>query len=87
MSRNSFSPRLRDEGAIDIAKFPTEGTECACCEKKPTHWVRISETHMRGEDDFYDICQRHLSMAHENIEKFFAHMRTKNKFLKRPEAS
>lgn len=75
MSRD-HEPRLRNEGILTA-----KDKQCDCCDQPATHWLVVSHTHMRGEDDDYSLCQRHLSMAHSNQDRFWTHMRSKEQWL------
>lgn len=76
MSRRSFETHIRDSGV----KHRPEG-ECACCDRPATHWVRVAFDYMRGNDEYYDVCQRHHSIAAANLSRLFAHARTKDRFV------
>jgi hypothetical protein len=57
--------------------------ECAACKQTATHCIRVKNGWFRGDDDFYDICIRHLKMylSYKNQDRFWAHVRTKDKFF------
>jgi hypothetical protein len=54
---------------------------CDCCKEKATNWLRIAYSCMRGEDEVYSVCNRHLKIANEDLHKFHLHYKTKEKFI------
>lgn len=74
-----------------MSKYPCYGgdsvlskgvsAECECCSMAATHSVRIQGDYMRGNDDFYNVCPRHLKMAIKETSRMVAHYRTKGKHL------
>ena len=65
-------------------KLDSENGECCACDKTATHFVNIRSGPMRGTDiDTYYVCPRHIGIARKNLDRFYAHLRTKNRFLKR----
>lgn len=58
--------------------------ECEACDKPAHFYVIVEFDYMRGNDGAYKTCQRHASIAQDNIKKFLAHITTKDKFIKRP---
>lgn len=71
----------------DTGKYNTSpGGECCACASPATHWVRIANDKMRGNDTSVDVCARHESMARANFVRFMSHAATKEPFLKDPDA-
>ena len=58
------------------------GAECCACDKRAVKSVRIAYSYMRGEDEFEPVCKRHFKMVENEEGRFFAHMATKERFLK-----
>lgn len=68
-------------------KQPPDPTpECECCERPAIGMVRVEWSYMRGEDDVYPVCGRHLQMANKQFDRYIAHLRTKEKFLSKKQA-
>lgn len=57
--------------------------ECEACQEKAVGTVMIEFTWMRGEDESYKVCQRHMSMANSNLDKFFVHCETKDQWVEK----
>lgn len=79
MSRRDRYPYLERCGALR-AGGPAK--ECAGCDRPATHFVVVRSGPFRGSDmDDYDACQRHMSMAQQNLDRFFGHVRSKGRFV------
>jgi len=78
MSRHDKYPLI---GSTTGIKKPEAAAECACCQKPATHYIRWQFDYMRGNDEVYGACSRHLQMARDNQNRYFAHMRTKEKWV------
>ena len=76
MSRSEY-PFVRESGKGPMS----EPTDCCACDKPATAWVRIAGSYMRGDDEFYSVCDRHRSIANDAPGRFFAHIRTKSRFV------
>lgn len=83
MGRHNRGPEIREQGKADNPK----GEECEACAKTATRWVRVAWDYMRGNDDIYLVCDRHASIANQNLRRFLAHCRSKDKFLNRESQS
>lgn len=81
MARREY-PDHRDDGAFS----KPDGNECEACGQPATHWVRIAWDYMRGNDDIYKACGRHVGIARRSAGQFVAHMNTKDKHLGRQPA-
>lgn len=79
-----FETEIRDKGRYTDTPPERRAAQCCACGKPPVAWVRIAYDYMRGNDEFEDVCQRHYDMAGGNLSRFFAHMRTKDRFLAAP---
>lgn len=77
MSRNRKYPYIQDDGSLK----GEVGIECEGCDKPATHWVRLAWSYMRGEDESAYACHRHFNMARDNLDRFLAHIRTKERFM------
>lgn len=51
--------------------------ECEACSLPAHFYVRVAFTYMRGDDEVYKACQRHASIAKDNIKKFLSRIETK----------
>jgi len=71
---------VRDHGRL--AKGQQNG-ECEACDRPATHWVRIAWDYMRGNDDSYNVCERHHGMAQNALRKMLFHCGTKKQFIAR----
>lgn len=80
MRRNRNKTYLHSSGAYELGAAPVE---CACCDRLAKHWVRWAFTYMRGEDEVYPSCEKHLAMAKKSPEqdRYFGHMRSKPRYL------
>jgi hypothetical protein len=38
------------------------------------HFVTVEWSYMRGEDEVYDVCDRHRQMAREQFSRFIDHL-------------
>jgi len=76
MSKRQY-PEIRDT----IRTKPPADCECSACDQPAVGYVRIAWDYMRGNDDTEPVCQRHMDMAQNNLNRFFAHCRTKKSFL------
>lgn len=47
---------------------------CAGCHKPATQTVCMQETFLRGEDEDYRVCDRHARMAADNMNRFYSHV-------------
>lgn len=61
--------------------MPNCKDQCEACGNPATHSVRVQFDYMRGNDEFYLVCQRHLGIARARLGQFFAHVKTKAKHL------
>ena len=73
-------PSLRDFGGYKGNK--PKGI-CEACARPATGYIRVAWDYMRGNDDSYPVCQKHMSMAQSNLDQCLAHIRTKDKFMAR----
>lgn len=83
MSRRDKYPRVR--GVTPLAgMIGYQGPhECAACASRATASIRVSFTHMRGEDECYFVCDRHQQIARDSLSKFLAHVGSKARFVAR----
>lgn len=61
--------------------------QCAACDAEATHRIWVQVSWFRGEDESEFVCARHKSMAEENIDRFYAHVRSKAEFLANSETT
>jgi hypothetical protein len=55
---------------------------CDCCSQEASHYIRWEFSYMRGEDEIHHYCDRHYQMALTQENRMWAHMRSKEKWLK-----
>jgi hypothetical protein len=79
MSRRSY-PCLHDTKALPAVVLE-ERRKCVACDRRATHFARISYSFLRGEDESEYVCQRHEQMAWNQFGRFMAHMATRDKYL------
>lgn len=77
------------------SKYPRYGgtgkretdAECAACAKRAIGWATVQVSHQRGEDETYDVCERHHDMvragAGDNsaLKRFLSHVATKEQWV------
>lgn len=69
-----------------MAKYPRIGKkvpvdrpqECACCEVPATKLIHWQFDYMRGNDEIYAACGRHLTMATRDTDTYWCNFREKN---------
>jgi hypothetical protein len=78
-----------------MAKYPCYGGEthipkcteqCEACDKPATHSLRVQFDYMRGDDENYLVCHRHLEIGRKKIKQFLAHVESKPKHLEKAKA-
>ena len=70
-----------------MAKYPRVGRvdsfegfrPCACCEIGALKLIHWQFDYMRGNDEVYAACPRHLHLARNNQNQYFADLRAKLK--------
>lgn len=73
----------REYPRLDHTTKGGAGGECDCCDQRSTHTVWVQFDWMRGNDEKFAACARHMKMAQKDFGRFMAHHRSKEKFLKR----
>ena len=62
--------------------------ECDGCDKSAVGYLLVRHGPLRGTDiDAHPVCDRHLVIANDSLDKFFGHVRSKERFLGRPSLS
>lgn len=72
-------PFMRDKGKCG------GGLQCDCCDKPALRYIRWAFDYMRGNDETYRYCIGHYSMAHNQPNRMWAHMRGKAKWIEQKE--
>ena len=55
--------------------------QCEACSNNAVASMRVQYSYMRGEDEVFWVCAKHIRIAKQNIHRFLAHCETKDSFI------